>query len=56
MSAMQAKRFPGRTLLLILYLAFTLAPIYWMVHMSLRSNLAITSAFAWVPESPSFAN
>ena len=43
-------------LLLVLYLAFTLAPIYWMVHMSLRSNLAITSTFAWLPESLSFAN
>ena len=43
-------------LLLALYLAFTLAPIYWMVHMSLRSNLAITSTFAWLPESLSFAN
>jgi glycerol transport system permease protein len=27
-----------------------------MVHMSLRSNLAITSTFAWLPESLSFAN
>jgi glycerol transport system permease protein len=43
-------------LVLALYLAFTLAPIYWMVHMSLRSNLAITSTFAWLPESLSFAN
>ena len=43
-------------LLLALYLVFTLAPIYWMVHMSLRSNQAITSAFAWFPESFSLAN
>ena len=56
MSAMQAKKFPGRSLLLALYLLFTLAPIYWMVHMSLRNNLAITSTFAWLPESLSFAN
>jgi glycerol transport system permease protein len=56
MSVMQAKKFPGRALLLVLYLVFTLAPIYWMVHMSLRSNLAITSAFAWLPESLSLAN
>ena len=39
-----------------LYLLFTLAPIYWMVHMSLRSNQAITSTFAWLPESLSLAN
>src|SRR5258705_5970153 len=50
------KSFPGRSLLLILYLLFTLAPIYWMVHMSLRTNLAITSSFAWLPESVSLAN
>jgi glycerol transport system permease protein len=41
----------GRRVLLIVYLLFTLAPIYWMVHMSLRSNEAITGSFAWVPES-----
>jgi glycerol transport system permease protein len=56
MSAMQVKMFRGRALLLVVYLVFTLAPIYWMVHMSLRSNLAITGAFAWLPESLSFAN
>ena len=43
-------------LLLAAYLVFTLAPIYWMLHMSLRSNLAITSTFAWLPESLSLAN
>ena len=47
---------PGRTLLLVLYFLFTLAPIYWMVHMSLRTNEAILGTFAWVPESISFAN
>ena len=50
------KSFPGRSLLLVAYLIFTLAPIYWMLHMSLRSNLAITSTFAWLPESFSLAN
>jgi glycerol transport system permease protein len=43
-------------LVLAVYLLFTLAPIYWMLHMSLRSNQAITSTFAWLPESLSFAN
>ena len=42
--------------LLLAYLLFTVAPIYWMVHMSLRSNEAITGAFAWFPESFSVAN
>ena len=48
--------YPGRTLLLILYLLFTLLPIYWMLHMSLRTNEAITGGFAWWPESLNFAN
>ena len=48
--------YPGRTLLLIVYLAFTLLPIYWMLHMSLRTNEAITGGFAWWPESLNFAN
>jgi glycerol transport system permease protein len=50
------KKSRARWLMLGLYLAFTLAPIYWMLHMSLRSNLAITSTFAWLPESLSLAN
>ncbi|MGH8188079.1 MAG: carbohydrate ABC transporter permease, partial [Steroidobacteraceae bacterium] len=50
------KKLPLRSLLLLGYLLFTLAPIYWMVHMSLRSNQAITSSFAWLPESVSLAN
>jgi glycerol transport system permease protein len=44
------------TVLLIAYLLFTLAPIYWMVHMSLRSNEAILGQFAWLPESFSLHN
>ena len=56
MSIMRAKKFPGRALLLAVYLLFTLAPIYWMVHMSLRTNDAILGTFAWVPESVSLAN
>ena len=53
---MSARALPGRWVVLTLYLLFTLAPIYWMVHMSLRTNEAITSGFAWLPESYSFAN
>ncbi len=49
---------PGRkrTAALVLYLLFTLLPILWMVHMSLRSNDAIVSRFAWLPESFSLQN
>lgn len=53
---MSPRRIQAKSLLLIAYLLFTLAPIYWMVHMSLRSNLAITGGFAWFPESFSLAN
>jgi glycerol transport system permease protein len=55
-AATSYRAFPGRILLLALYFLFTLAPIYWMVHMSLRTNEAILGSFAWVPESVSFAN
>jgi glycerol transport system permease protein len=48
--------FPGRILLLVLYFLFTLAPLYWMAHMSLRTNEAIVGTFAWLPESLSFTN
>jgi glycerol transport system permease protein len=47
---------PARSMLLVAYLLFTLTPIYWMAHMSLRDNHAITSTFAWLPESFSLAN
>src|SRR5688500_9580381 len=47
---------PGRKLVLVLYMLFSLLPIWWMVHMSLRDNAAITGAFAWFPESFSLAN
>jgi glycerol transport system permease protein len=49
-------RFRIGAVLLLIYLLFTLAPIYWMVHMSLRSNEAIVGAFAWLPESFSLNN
>jgi glycerol transport system permease protein len=49
-------KLPIRGLVLTLYALFTLAPIYWMAHMSLRTNEAILGDFAWFPESLSFAN
>ena len=48
--------FPGRVVLLSSISSSRSHPIYWMVHMSLRTNEAITGAFAWFPESLSFAN
>ncbi|HTE40075.1 MAG TPA: carbohydrate ABC transporter permease [Steroidobacteraceae bacterium] len=50
-------KFPRpKSFALVAYLLFTLAPIYWMVHMSLRSNAAIVGSFAWFPESLSLQN
>jgi glycerol transport system permease protein len=54
--AMNKPRSALSTALLIIYLLFALAPLYWMVHMSLRSNEAILSEFAWWPESFSLHN
>src|SRR4051812_10143451 len=51
-----AERGRKRTAALVLYLVFTLLPILWMVHMSLRSNDAIVSRFTWLPESLSLQN
>jgi glycerol transport system permease protein len=45
-----------RSIGLALYLGFTMLPIYWMLHMSLRRNDAIVGAFAWFPESLSLDN
>jgi glycerol transport system permease protein len=47
---------PSKSLLLLAYLVFTLLPVLWMVNMSLRSNQAIVSRFAWLPESFSLEN
>jgi glycerol transport system permease protein len=53
---MKRYEMPGRALVLVLYLLFTLLPVWWMVHMSLRDNAAITAQFAWLPESVSLDN
>jgi glycerol transport system permease protein len=42
-------RFQKRTLFLILYLAFAILPIYWMVNMSFKSNEEILSNFSLWP-------
>jgi glycerol transport system permease protein len=56
MSPGPRNRIPGAALILGAFILFTLVPIYWMVHMSLRTNEAITGSFSWLPESLSFAN
>ena len=39
-----------------LYLAFLLVPIYWLLSMSLKTNTEILSAFSLWPVDLTFAN
>ena len=45
-----------RTVGLILYFAFLLLPIYWMLNMSLRTNAEILGDFALYPANPTLTN
>lgn len=53
---MDERRFKKRTVFLLLYLAFALLPIYWMVNMSFRTNQEILSSFALFPADPTWSN
>ena len=53
---MDERRFKKRTVFLLLYLMFTLLPIYWMVNMSFRTNQEILSSFALFPADPTWNN
>src|SRR6185369_4795474 len=49
--AMNAEsRYQKRSLLLVLYIAFALLPIYWMVNMSFKTNEEILSSFSLLPQ------
>src|SRR4051794_37710679 len=43
-------------LLLGLYLLFLLVPIYWLVNMSLKTNLEISSSMTLWPQQPTLEN
>jgi glycerol transport system permease protein len=45
-----------RALLLVLYLAFILLPIYWMLNMSFKENEEITGVFSLWPKHFTWAN
>ncbi len=45
-----------RTIGLLIYFALLLAPIYWMLNMSLRTNADILSNFTLYPKHITFAN
>jgi glycerol transport system permease protein len=47
---------PGRRVILALFLVFLLLPIYWLVNMSLKTNVEITSTMTLWPEHPTLAN
>jgi len=45
-----------RAVVLTLYLAFMVAPIYWLVNMSLKTNTEITTTLTLWPRDLTFAN
>jgi glycerol transport system permease protein len=47
---------PGRQAILGLFMVFLLLPIYWLVNMSFKTNVEITSAMTLWPERPTVAN
>ena len=40
---------PGRNVILALFLVFLLLPIYWLVNMSFKTNVEITSTMTLWP-------
>jgi glycerol transport system permease protein len=46
----------GRAVVLTLYLLFLMLPIYWLVNMSLKTNLEITSGLTLWPHNITFDN
>jgi glycerol transport system permease protein len=51
-----AIRFPTATVVMVLYLGFLMAPIYWLVTMSLKTNADIVGTFSYFPERVTLAN
>ncbi|MBC2837150.1 carbohydrate ABC transporter permease [Paragemmobacter straminiformis] len=49
-------RLRGNGLVMALYLLFLLVPIYWLVNMSLKTNMEITSTFTYFPANLTFRN
>jgi glycerol transport system permease protein len=51
----EANRLP-RTVMLLLYIAFTLIPLYWLFNTSLKTNQETISVFSMWPNSPTLKN
>src|SRR3954451_19606136 len=47
---------PGRRVIMALFLVFLLLPIYWLVNMSFKTNVEITSTMTLWPERPTLDN
>ncbi|MFM2349971.1 MAG: trehalose transport system permease protein SugB, partial [Pseudomonadota bacterium] len=49
-------RIKSSAIVMGLYLAFLLVPIYWLLSMSLKTNTEILSTFSMWPQDLTFAN
>ncbi len=50
------RRINGKAIVMVLFMAFLLAPVYWLVAMSLKGNEEIVSTFSLWPRHLTFAN
>ncbi len=54
--ALSGPRVTGRVVVMTLYLLFLMLPIYWLVNMSLKTNMEITSGLTLWPRDLTFDN
>jgi glycerol transport system permease protein len=54
--AITGSRLNGRVVVMTLYILFLMLPIYWLVNMSLKTNMEITSGLTLWPHNITFAN
>ncbi len=54
--ALSGTRVSGRVVVMTLYLLFLMLPIYWLVNMSLKTNMEITSGLTLWPREITFDN
>ena len=52
----RSERSWGSAVVMTLYLAFLLLPIYWLINMSLKTNAEILGGFSVFPRNPTLAN
>jgi glycerol transport system permease protein len=53
---MKRARIRASALIPVIYILFLLAPIYWLVNMSFKTNTEITGAFSLWPQNPTLRN